>query len=200
MNGPKRWMRDARRLVSRLPSLSMRGAPDAPALPVRDPWPGDPSRGARLLRGEVEMTSGVRTLRAGVWSDTAGPADLRAGTHGFTWLRDLRALGTDGARICARALVADWISAHPLDPMAHRPDVAGARIAAWLGHYDFFAASADDAFRSRMMSRLVADTRRLAAAAAGLALSLFAAAAGGRGDGRLQARRRRAGEHQRAGL
>ena len=162
MNGMNRWMRDARRLMSRLPSLSMRGAPDAPALPVRDPWPGDPSRGARLLRGEAELPGGVRALREGGWSDTTGPVELRAGIHDFTWLRDLRALGTDGARMRARALVADWIAARPLDPVAHRPDVAGARIAAWLGHYDFFAASADDGFRSRLMSRLVSDTRRLA--------------------------------------
>ena len=42
--------------------------------------------------------------------------------------------------------------------------MAGARIAAWLGHYDFFAATADDAFRQRLMARLVADARSLSAA------------------------------------
>ena len=82
--------------------------------------------------------------------------------HGFTWLRDLRALGTDAARGRARALIADWI-AQPASPLMRRPDVAGARLAAWLGHWDFFAASADDVFRTRMMTRLVADARALAA-------------------------------------
>jgi len=88
---------------------------------------------------------------------------LRVLAHGFTWLRDLRALGTDAARLRARALVAEWIAAPALEPLAQRPDVAGARIAAWLGHYDFFAASADDAFRHKLMSRLVADARSLSA-------------------------------------
>ena len=88
---------------------------------------------------------------------------MRALAHGFTWLRDLRALGTDPARMRARALVAEWIASPMQDPMAQRPDVAGARIAAWLGHYDFFAASADDHFRQRLMGRLVADARQLAA-------------------------------------
>ena len=70
---------------------------------------------------------------------------LRAAAHGFTWLRDLRALGTDAARLRARALVSDWIATRRrTTPVAYRPDVAGARIAAWLGHYDFFAATADD--------------------------------------------------------
>ena len=136
--------------------------PDAPMLPVRDLWPGDAGRGAQLVRGELELGGGSLTLRPGIWADTSGSAMLRAAAHGFTWLRDLRALGTDAARTRARSLLADWISG-ATDPIAHRPDVAGARLAAWLGHYDFFAASADDAFRQRMMSRLVGDARALAA-------------------------------------
>jgi uncharacterized heparinase superfamily protein len=167
MNGgtdPRRWLRDARRTMARLPSLRMGRIPDAPALPVRDPWPGDPVRGARLLKGEFEAYGGIRGLKPGVWGDTSGSAVLRAAVHGFTWLRDLRALGTDAARLRARALVADWIAHPPADPLPYRPDVAGARIAAWLGHYDFFAASADDLFRQKLMARLVHDARSLSLA------------------------------------
>ena len=51
------------------------------------------------------------------------------------------------------------MAASPSDPVARRPDVAGARITAWLGHYDFFAATADDPFRQRLMARLVSDAR-----------------------------------------
>ena len=39
-----------------------------------------------------------------------------------------------------------------------------ARIAAWFGHYDFFAATADDGFRQRLMARLALDARDLAVA------------------------------------
>src|SRR6185312_12614192 len=55
-------------------------------------------------------------------------------------------------------------AASPTDPVARRPDVAGARITAWLGHYDFFAVTADDPFRQRLMARLVSDARSLSAA------------------------------------
>ena len=163
MMTPGRWMRDARRAMARLPSLRMGRVPDAPALPVRDPWPGDPARGARLLRGELEIAGAIRPLKPGAWQDAGGSAVLRAQAHGFTWLRDLRAIGTDAARLRARALVADWIATPVGDELAHRPDVVGARLTAWLGHYDFFAASADDAFRQRLMARLVSDARALAA-------------------------------------
>ena len=146
-----------------MPSLRMGRVPDAPALPVRDPWPGDPGRGARLLRGELELGGAACPLAPGAWAAPGSSEVLRVAVHGFTWLRDLRALGTDAARTRARALMADWIATPAQDELAYRPDVAGARIAAWLGHYDFFAASADDAFRGRMMARLVADARQLAA-------------------------------------
>jgi uncharacterized heparinase superfamily protein len=161
---PRTWLREARRAMARLPSLRMGRAPDGPALPVRDPWPGDPGRGARLLRGELDYAGASRPLRSGFWGDTSGSPIMRSLAHGFPWLRDLRALGTDAARLRARHLVNDWMAASQLEPLAFRPDVVGARITAWLSHYDFFAASADDQFRQRMMSRLVADARGLAAA------------------------------------
>ncbi len=159
----RHWLRDARRAVAKLPSLRMGRMPDAPALPVRDPWPGDPARGVRLLKGELELGGGVRPMRPGGWSDCSGPELLRSAAHGFTWLRDLRALGTDASRLRARALVSEWFGAHH-EPLANRPDVIGARIAAWLGHYDFFAASADDVFRQKLMGRLMSDARSLSAA------------------------------------
>ena len=161
---PRRWLRDARRAMARLPSLRISRVPDAPALPVRDPWPGDPGRGARLLRGELEIGGGVRILRPGAWGEPAPSAVVDAMAHGFTWLRDLRALGTDAARLRARALVSEWVASPPSEALAHRPDVVGARITAWLGHYDFFAATADDSFRQRLMGRLVSDARSLSAA------------------------------------
>jgi uncharacterized heparinase superfamily protein len=158
-------LRDLRRAVARLPSLRITRVPDAPALPVRDPWPGDPVRGARLLKGEFELGGAVRGFKPGAWLERSGASvPMRAAAHGFTWLRDLRALGTDGARMRARAMVTEWMAQPHADPIAHRPDVAGARIAAWLGHYDFFAASADDQFRQRLMARLVSDARGLSAA------------------------------------
>jgi uncharacterized heparinase superfamily protein len=160
---PNRWVRDARRAIARMPSLRMGRVPDAPALPIRDPWPGDPALGARLLKGEMVLLGAMRHLRPELWTDVSGSETLRAAAHGFAWLRDLRALGTDAARARARTLIAAWIAAQGLEKLADRPDVTGSRIAAWLGHYDFYAASADDAFRNRMMSRLVADARQLAA-------------------------------------
>ena len=122
------------------------------------------------MKGELLFRGVVHPLAPGGWADT--PADapappraprLRAHAQGFTWLRDLRALGTDNARLRARALVADWLSRPPTDMLSRAPEVVGARVNAWLCHYDFFAASADDGFRQRLMARLLVDSRALAA-------------------------------------
>ncbi len=155
------WMRDLGRRLARMSDLGLSRVPDAPAHPARDPWQGDVARGAALMKGELAAGGGAILLRPGDFDALKGPEALRALAHGFTWLRDLRALGTDGARMRARALVSEWIAVGQRG-LASRPDVAGARIAAWLGHYDFFAASADDAFRQKLMARLVADAKGLA--------------------------------------
>ncbi len=164
MSAKDQFGRGARSFLARLQNLRSRNAPDAPALGLRDPWPGDPSRGARLVKGEMEFAGAVLMLAPGVFQSANATALLRAHAHGFTWLRDLRALGTDAARTRARALVSEFMDAEGLDAMGYAPDVMGARLAAWLGHYDFFAASADDDFRQRLMSRLVTDARSLSAA------------------------------------
>jgi uncharacterized heparinase superfamily protein len=162
-SGPQVWLREARRLLARLPRPSMSRVPDAPIQPMRDVWPGDAARGARLLRGEMDLGGATAMLLPGNWPGGTTSPILIAAAHGFAWLRDLREIGSPAALLRARALVGEWIATPQADPIAHRPDVTGARIAAWLGHYDFFAAAADDAFRQKVMARLVADARRLSA-------------------------------------
>jgi uncharacterized heparinase superfamily protein len=163
MNQKENLGRSARGLLARLQNLRTRNAPDAPAIAVRDPWPGDPSRGARLVKAELEYCGAVLSLNSTVFQTTNATPVMRAHAHGFTWLRDLRALGTDAARSRARAYVSAFMDTEMPDPIATAPDVCGARLASWLGHYDFFAASADDDFRQRLMSRLVMDARNLSA-------------------------------------
>lgn len=155
----------ARSLIAKLRHIRPIGGPDAPAVPLRDPWPGDPARGARLVRAELEFGGALLPVNHDIFSGTPGCSRLlRAHLHGFTWLRDLRALGTDAARSRARAMTLDFIDTAKPESISYAPDVIGARLASWLGHYDFFAASADDDFRQALMVRLVQDARTLATA------------------------------------
>ncbi|HWT07608.1 MAG TPA: heparinase, partial [Roseomonas sp.] len=158
--------RGAKQKLARLKPVRV---PDAPARAFRDLWPGDPARGARLLRGEFETLGTARILRPGLagtegWDTASGTAPWRAAAHGFAWMRDLRALGTDAARLHARALTDDWLARGADEAVADAPEVVGARLSAWLGHWDFFAATSEDAFRRAVMTRLAQDARDLSAA------------------------------------
>ncbi len=158
-------LRGARRILANLKPVKV---PEAPARSFRDLWPGDAARGARLLRGEYEVLGTVRPLRPSEadglqdWGPAGGSPAWRAAAHGFAWLRDLRALGSDSARLRGRALTADWL-ALPGDSLAEAPEVAGARLSAWLGHWDFLAATAEDGFRRQFMQRLAQDARGVVA-------------------------------------
>ena len=161
------WMRGARRTLAGLKPIRV---PDAPARAFRDLWPGDAARGQRLLKGEFEVLGATRTLlpaealRAIPGAEAAargGTPVWRAALHGFAWLRDLRALGTDSARLRARALTQDWLARTGGELLAEAPEVVGARLSAWLGHWDFLAATAEDGFRRALMLRLAQDARAL---------------------------------------
>jgi uncharacterized heparinase superfamily protein len=159
------WMRGARRVMAGLKPVKV---PDAPTRAFRDLWPGDAARGQRLLRGECEVAGTVRPFtpmsQGGQgWREGSGSPLWRAAVHSFAWLRDLRALGTDGARLCARELAMDWLEQGAGDPIAAVPGVAGSRLSAWLGHWDFLAATAEDGFRRQLMVRLAQDARSLVA-------------------------------------
>ncbi|HYZ33944.1 MAG TPA: heparinase II/III family protein, partial [Crenalkalicoccus sp.] len=97
------------------------------------------------------------------WGLAAGPIAWRAAAHGFAWLRDLRALGTDPARLRARDLTEDWLTHGAGEEVGLAPEVAAARVSAWLGHWDFLAATAEDGFRRRLLLRLAQDARGVVA-------------------------------------
>lgn len=155
---PRRWMRAVQRVLGRLPTVPAPFArpPEAPGVPLRDPWPGDAGRGTRLLKGELVVEGTARPLDP----DSAGDDPWSEAAHGFAWLRDLRAVGSDAARLRARSLVGGWIEAAPRMPAA-REAVLGARITALLSHWDFLAASAEATFRAGVMGRIVDDARTL---------------------------------------
>jgi uncharacterized heparinase superfamily protein len=137
--------------------------PAALTMAPPDPWPGDAARGTALLNGVFGF--GGEVLRGGTlaWYPAGMSERWLAALHGFDWLRDLRAVGGDAARRRARELVDDWwMQAGHWHAVAWRPDVLATRLFAWLGQYEFFCASADDAYRQRYLRAIAQQGRHLA--------------------------------------
>lgn len=138
--------------------------PAAAALVPPDPWPGNAQRGVALLDDSFHFLGRTLTRPAPLWNPVGVDRAWLEALHGFAWLRDLRAAGGDAARRKARALVADWIEANAAwSPVAWHPVTTGARLAHWFSQYDFYAASADVAFRQRLLTAAARQARHLAA-------------------------------------
>lgn len=166
--------------------------PDAPAEPaarLKDPWPGDAARAEALIQNEADLMAALDPTPL----DQTLARDLvrRGRAHGFAWLRDLRSLGGDAARRTARRAVTAWIETNSRsDEVAWRADVVGQRLAAWMGTYEFFGASAGPNFRAELMEQTAIQTgwlrRRIAQAPPGpgrfAALAGLAAGAAAIGD------------------
>lgn len=102
-----------------------------------DPWPGSSERGTAIVSGAISFT-GER-----IFTDTLLPID----PHGFAWLRDLRATGSEAGRRRGRELMRDWIERYGrYDREAWQPVLLAERLVAWLSHYDYFCRDADGGF------------------------------------------------------
>lgn len=112
---------------------------------LTDPWTGDAQTGALLLSGEASFDGESRWFDGGDWSPAGASAEWRAALHSFTWLRDLRAVGSDAAQAHARRLTFDWLARHAdWDAELWSPALTAARIAAWGTHFSWIAGSSPE--------------------------------------------------------
>lgn len=143
-------------------------APDGLAAVPADPWPGDAQTGAALIEGMYRFGGQEVSSGSPPWSASSVDDAFLDPLHGFAWLRDLRAAGGDVARGAARRAITDWITRQSRwRPLSWRPDILGLRLSMWLGSYDFHAASADDAYRERLLASAARQARHLARTAPG---------------------------------
>jgi uncharacterized heparinase superfamily protein len=129
---------------------------------IEDPWPGAAAAGLVMLEGEMSFCGQTFAFSPIDWSPDTAAAPWLDALHGFAWLRDLKAVASDAARARARMLVESWIDfGGKHHPRAWQPAVLGARVAAWLGHSAWLAASPDDPLRRKLLDSLAPQARHL---------------------------------------
>lgn len=137
-------------------------APTQPQAYVADAWPGEAALGQGILQNRLTLAGRTLAHPVPFWEPEGADDAWWEELHAFSWLRDLRVLGGDAARRRARELTSDWIARHPAPgrpPWA--PGVLGMRLANWLGHHEFFVASADADFQARVLASMAQQARHL---------------------------------------
>src|SRR5690606_10370573 len=100
--------------------------PDRLEVTPPDPWPGSAPQGRHILNNVFAFAGQKFPGDPAPWKIDGASPDFQTALHGFEWLRDLRALGGDAARLTARSLVRDWLQHHKRwDAVAWKPDTVG---------------------------------------------------------------------------
>lgn len=128
------------------------------------PWhvPGDRTQADAII-GEEFLFFGRRIPFGAIpWSVLPPGAALAEALHGFTWLADLSAAGTDAARLRARALVMGWIMTHRRWSLpAWSPAVLADRLTSWLATSEFLLEGASGDERARFLESAGLQARHL---------------------------------------
>lgn len=126
--------------------------PDRLRLSILDPWPGDAKQGQALIASQASLFDFEASLE-----ETKRRKLL---TH--DGLRDLRAVGTDMARRKAVSLIHDWMEdQEQWDEEGWSPAILGARLANWIGFYDFYGRAASHDFTQKLIVSAVRQLRHL---------------------------------------
>ena len=132
---------------SMLYNWSLRGhVPERMAFKPVDPWVGCAESGRAFCEGALVFEGAQTPVSTQWWGMENLPPRWLAHLHGFTWLRDLRALCTERgmgavARTHAKMMIQSWNEQYSnWHPQSWRMDVTGERLAMWLASYEFFSA------------------------------------------------------------
>jgi uncharacterized heparinase superfamily protein len=157
------WLK-VRLLLLRPPAWLSRQTPTRqPLHMVPDAWPGRAAEGQAIVEGRFRLLGRTLADPQPPFRPLGAELGWQEALNGFGWLVDLRALGGDQARRRARELVALWIDEESRwSPAAWAPAVIGRRLSAWLGHYEFYAVSAEVPFQQAVLASIARQARLLA--------------------------------------
>lgn len=144
-------------------------------VPAPESWAGDVESGLRLLEGEFRFAgqsvfNPVRlrapVLAADKASAQPGPAAPDAAWHealaGFSWLDDLKVVGSPAARQLAKDLTARWLDEYPrYHPLGWRADLLASRLRHIFLNHAFLEIRGDAAYRARILGAIKRQARHL---------------------------------------
>ena len=123
---------------------------------------GDAVQGEKILAGQFTFAHETHNFPVPPWQPPDASLVWQEAMHGFGWLDDLRALGSDAAREAAAQAITDWLL--QFDQWQHltwAPAVLGTRLAAWVGTAEFFLPAMPEPAQARLLVSIARQMRHV---------------------------------------
>ncbi len=102
---------------------------------------GNPEIGKAIIDGAFTLSHQHLQLGKDPWTAQLDSPLQQADLHGFSWIADLFAVGSDEAQERADDLLRGWIAHnHNWRELSWRPDILGERLSIWLSYFDFLTS------------------------------------------------------------
>ena len=129
---------------------------------LNDPWGGDADNGYQILEGYISFYGETVFFKHSLWGNNGASQTWNNELHSFCWIRDLRAVGSNKARIFSRKLVVDWITKFKnWDKLSWRSDILSKRICFLLENFSFYCSSAEEELQEIVIKSLSKQSKHL---------------------------------------
>ena len=111
-------------------------------------WTGDSENGKRIVEGFLNFNGESVRFRDHIWEKNNATKFWNEQLHSFGWIKDVRAVGTNKARIFLRNNIREWLKRYKKwDSSTWKTEILSKRICFLLSHLSFFYNTADDDFQ-----------------------------------------------------
>ena len=118
-------------------------------------WKGNKFEGARIIDGFLNFQKETVFIDSGVWDKNHGSIAWNCYLQSFMWIKDVRAVGTDEARIFVRQKILSWINQSDyLSQHIWNVEIMSKRIFYLLTNLSFFFETANDSFQKKFSENI----------------------------------------------
>ena len=111
-------------------------------------WTGDSENGKRIVEGFINFNGELVKFKDHIWEKNNATKFWNEQLHSFSWIKDVRAVGTNKARIFLRNNMKEWLKKfRKWDSFSWKADILSKRICFLLSNLSFFYNTADDEFQ-----------------------------------------------------
>ena len=118
-------------------------------------WTGNPNEGKKIIDGFLSFNGESIAFNKKVWRKNNASMSWNEELQTFEWIKNVKALGTNKARLFLRDNIREWIKFnHAWDPIIWRNDILAKRIFHLMSNMSFFYETADENFQKKFTKLL----------------------------------------------